>query len=483
MLIQAGDAEVLRDEITLLAHKATTAGTRVQHELYTDQVHVFQSFPFLEATTAAFKSIGRFVSKLKDPVLPPVKPETTKAEESTRNSMDAVTSLPSAQVDRDARSVSRAGTPSSSISTSISSGVDTIGQEIQHGRTRLVKGDGTELDVLNMSDDDAAFDSDAAPSSDSRSEQRHRISTPTKSRNRILKSSPLAMPPDSDAEDEQEGQGGGGGIESEERGDASVLSRLNVQIQQPISTTMTSVPSNTPSVPTSPTKAPLLRRAFSSFGKIGSGGSTTAAESAAHVKIQTTLPHVAMTAERPNRRRPPVSFFTMSSISIESGDDTDREREHERERAAPDPKSVPLPTSPPLRGSSSLLKSSSRTTSRRPTISHQLVLSPSKPTTRNRSHSHSDMAYLVESYERSGAANRTTVYTPHGAEEEESGQDETGTGEELEGDDDEGNKARQEKVIEGKNGAGALGLDCGQPIFSPIKVNIDIEGHIRTRSG
>lgn len=38
LLIQAGEVEVLRDEITLLAHKATLAGVEVQHELYEDCV-------------------------------------------------------------------------------------------------------------------------------------------------------------------------------------------------------------------------------------------------------------------------------------------------------------------------------------------------------------------------------------------------------------------------------------------------------------
>lgn len=38
MLIQSGDSEVLRDEITLLAHKASLAGVQVQHELYEDAV-------------------------------------------------------------------------------------------------------------------------------------------------------------------------------------------------------------------------------------------------------------------------------------------------------------------------------------------------------------------------------------------------------------------------------------------------------------
>ncbi len=38
LLIQAGDSEVLRDEITLFAHKATLAGVTVRHELYEDAV-------------------------------------------------------------------------------------------------------------------------------------------------------------------------------------------------------------------------------------------------------------------------------------------------------------------------------------------------------------------------------------------------------------------------------------------------------------
>lgn len=42
LLIQAGDCEVLRDEITLLAHKATAAGVQVTHELYEDAVRPLQ---------------------------------------------------------------------------------------------------------------------------------------------------------------------------------------------------------------------------------------------------------------------------------------------------------------------------------------------------------------------------------------------------------------------------------------------------------
>ena len=61
MLIQAGDSEVLRDEITLLAHKATLSGVEVTHELYEDMVHVFQTFTFLPTAKVAISSIGRWV--------------------------------------------------------------------------------------------------------------------------------------------------------------------------------------------------------------------------------------------------------------------------------------------------------------------------------------------------------------------------------------------------------------------------------------
>ncbi len=43
LLIQCGDAEFLRDEVTLLAHKCSLSGVAVRHELYEDCVHVFQA--------------------------------------------------------------------------------------------------------------------------------------------------------------------------------------------------------------------------------------------------------------------------------------------------------------------------------------------------------------------------------------------------------------------------------------------------------
>ncbi|KAG7099690.1 hypothetical protein E1B28_001512 [Marasmius oreades] len=63
LLIQGGDSEVLRDEITLLAHKATLSGVEVRHELYEDAIHAFQLYPFLEATTRSFTSMRDFLRR------------------------------------------------------------------------------------------------------------------------------------------------------------------------------------------------------------------------------------------------------------------------------------------------------------------------------------------------------------------------------------------------------------------------------------
>ncbi|GLB35806.1 putative steryl acetyl hydrolase [Lyophyllum shimeji] len=64
LLIQVGDAEVLRDEVTLFARKATLAGVDVRHELFEDAIHVFQTYPFLTATRRAFTSMKDFVQNI-----------------------------------------------------------------------------------------------------------------------------------------------------------------------------------------------------------------------------------------------------------------------------------------------------------------------------------------------------------------------------------------------------------------------------------
>ncbi|KIK70605.1 hypothetical protein GYMLUDRAFT_32650 [Collybiopsis luxurians FD-317 M1] len=75
MLIQSGDAEVLRDEITLLAHKASLAGVEIRHELYEDAIHIFQLYPFLDAATRSFASMRDFVRR----ILPQIESEAAKS--------------------------------------------------------------------------------------------------------------------------------------------------------------------------------------------------------------------------------------------------------------------------------------------------------------------------------------------------------------------------------------------------------------------
>ncbi|KAL1921233.1 uncharacterized protein VTP21DRAFT_10949 [Calcarisporiella thermophila] len=61
VLIQCGDAEVLRDEIVALARKFhEKSNTFFVFEKYDDMIHVFHGFPFLEATRKALESVGHF---------------------------------------------------------------------------------------------------------------------------------------------------------------------------------------------------------------------------------------------------------------------------------------------------------------------------------------------------------------------------------------------------------------------------------------
>ncbi|KAG8926998.1 hypothetical protein FRC01_008111 [Tulasnella sp. 417] len=61
LLIQCGGAEVLRDECTLLAHKAAKGGVQVMFEYYEDAVHVFQTFTWLQPAGKAYERCGVFI--------------------------------------------------------------------------------------------------------------------------------------------------------------------------------------------------------------------------------------------------------------------------------------------------------------------------------------------------------------------------------------------------------------------------------------
>lgn len=60
LLIQSGEAEVLRDESTLMAHKATLAGVTVRHELYEDAVSFLVVIPDNDILTGSVGSFACF---------------------------------------------------------------------------------------------------------------------------------------------------------------------------------------------------------------------------------------------------------------------------------------------------------------------------------------------------------------------------------------------------------------------------------------
>ncbi|KAJ3397116.1 Cilia- and flagella-associated protein 91 [Lobulomyces angularis] len=72
ILIQAGDAEVLRDESLFMAHKLFVANSAlnkeglIRHELYRHMPHVFPAFVWLETSIVSIKSVGKFIRKLNN---------------------------------------------------------------------------------------------------------------------------------------------------------------------------------------------------------------------------------------------------------------------------------------------------------------------------------------------------------------------------------------------------------------------------------
>jgi hypothetical protein len=66
LLIQSGGAETLRDEGTLLAHRASTAGVDVTHEVFDSGIHVCQAFVKTEASAAALLAMGRWAAALRE---------------------------------------------------------------------------------------------------------------------------------------------------------------------------------------------------------------------------------------------------------------------------------------------------------------------------------------------------------------------------------------------------------------------------------
>lgn len=69
LLIQCGGAELLLDEGTLLARRATTAGVDVTFEIMEGGIHVYQAFTKTERSRAAYLAIKRWIEKQPAPGL------------------------------------------------------------------------------------------------------------------------------------------------------------------------------------------------------------------------------------------------------------------------------------------------------------------------------------------------------------------------------------------------------------------------------
>ena len=321
----------------MLAHKATLAGVQVQHELHIDQVHVFQSFPFLESSGVAFRSIAKFFQGLKDPkssVLP-----TSTRGESARDVQQA-TALPSS---------GRSDTPVEE---------DTVGSEMAHGETKLVKGDGTEVDITQAKDDEVEDTEDKAEEllqeeidrEEEEEEQRDSLSP--------LVQTLATLPSFQDEEDEMEDHTGSA------HGSGSIA-------QQASTSTIIPAPTNT-----TPQK-PFIRRALSGF-----------------TRARPESPQMS-------RRTSGSSFFSFSAVKPPLTTSTSSSNIATSSEAFPTSPSWPQP-----------MLASGTKIQHRPTISHHLTRSPVIPTTRARSQSHSDMISLVNGYSRGGAANSTVVFSP-----------------------------------------------------------------------
>jgi hypothetical protein len=175
MLIQSGDSEVLRDENTLLAHKATLAGVNVTHELYEDMIHVFQMFTWLPTAKAAVNSVGRWVKS----TLP-------KIEEEMKNQGTEI---------NDGRNELPVGTESG-VEGGESRMVDADGREVSSLRARV--GDALQLDLPSHEFGQASIDTDSLPRRGSGSNSGSGSPTPTNSRARSPALSADIIPPQRD---------------------------------------------------------------------------------------------------------------------------------------------------------------------------------------------------------------------------------------------------------------------------------------------
>lgn len=306
-------------------------------------MHVFQSFPFLESSGVAFRSIAKFVQNLQ-----------STTSDSFPGHKGPIPQIHATEQDKSVRSEeSRSTSPVDE---------DAVASEMAHGETKLVKSDGTEVDIARTKDDDEVEDGndkaeqvlqDTLDKEEEEEEQKDSLSP--------LVKSTLTLPTMLDDQEEGEKQ----------------------QRQEYTNSNFVESSDDTPAAlefaPTTPQK-PFMRRALSGF-----------------VRTRPESPQLV-------RRISGSSFFSFSAVRPTTPIVSKQDQQQQHPPPSPSAEHVTLPSSPSWPHSS--------VRGHRPTISHHLTRSPVIPTTRARSQSHSDMISLVNGYSQRGAANSTVVYSP-----------------------------------------------------------------------
>ncbi|OCF40224.1 esterase [Kwoniella heveanensis CBS 569] len=377
MLIQSGDSEVLRDEITLLAHKATLSGAQVTHELYEDMVHVFQMFSFLPAATAAINNIGKWVRV----TLPKIEEEQrAKAAQEGKDVGDGLGDLG-----------------------------DSVQEEISK-EARVVSGDGQEVGI-------PAGQTEVLPTEVDASLDYAAMSRSPKPRTPRRSSLHLSIGPDS-GKDQVESQND---VDNAERDSAAIVSGERPTID------VDSLPAH-PAAQTNglPTiEGEQMEHDHDDIDtrtEVGSRSGTPTPTGA-----RSRSPALAL-AGVPSLQ--PSSLFEAEDPFTTSRHTLPRLR---RSRTATDTPTIPTSPPPPqpyFRRRRPTIAASlqvspahsvyapSNPVSPTPSIRKRLrgstVSFSQNPSTRMRSRSHSDIFQLVEGYVEGGAANETTVIAPGG---------------------------------------------------------------------
>jgi acetyl esterase/lipase len=63
LLIHAGDRETVRDDATMLAEKARTAGVETELQVWDGMIHVFQMFPEIPQAREAIAAVAAFLRR------------------------------------------------------------------------------------------------------------------------------------------------------------------------------------------------------------------------------------------------------------------------------------------------------------------------------------------------------------------------------------------------------------------------------------